>query len=120
MNDEKIFEEVWEIARVIRNETRPVDGHTDPKAIIDCWNELEDRIKEAIRLARQDERRRVIRIIEKEKREIEGWIKVCTFEELEKTGDIFSVLEMILKKIKSGENSTGTALAKTRKECGKK
>ena len=76
----------------------------------------EDVVRTAIKLARQDERRRVIRIIEKEKREIEGWIKVCTFEELEKTGDIFSVLEMILKKIKSGENSTGTAPAKSRKE----
>jgi len=83
MNDEKIFEEVWEIARVIRNETRPVDGHTDPKAIIDCWNELEDRIKEAIRLARQDERERIVRNLFFAKKQVDVFevAKLVKFED---------------------------------------
>lgn len=40
------IEDILDLIRVLRSETRPIEGHTDPNAIQDCWNELEDKIKE--------------------------------------------------------------------------
>ena len=35
-----------DLIRVLKAETAPIQDTTDPKAIQDCWNELEQRIKE--------------------------------------------------------------------------
>ena len=32
-------EELIELLKTIKDETRPIEGHTDPNAIHDCWNE---------------------------------------------------------------------------------
>jgi hypothetical protein len=32
------------ILEVIKNETRPIEGHTDPAAIEDCWKDVFEKI----------------------------------------------------------------------------
>lgn len=34
------IERVKKLCQVLRNETRPLEGHTDPWALQDCWNEI--------------------------------------------------------------------------------
>ena len=36
------YERVRELISTILAEVRPIEGHTDPGAIQDCWNELRD------------------------------------------------------------------------------
>jgi len=34
-----------DILQTIRNETQPIDGHPDPGALDDCWNEVFETIQ---------------------------------------------------------------------------
>jgi len=38
---DKKDDHLLKLLRTIRSETRPIEGHTDPKAIQDCWSEVE-------------------------------------------------------------------------------
>ena len=44
-----------DILHVLRSETQPIDGHPDPGAITDCWNEVFETIS-AIENQGKDER----------------------------------------------------------------
>ena len=39
MSSEKIQEAI-KLLQTIKSETRPIEGHTDPNAIQDCWGEV--------------------------------------------------------------------------------
>ena len=46
--EEKLIENIKDTLRIIRNETRPIEGHNDPGALQDCWknvNEDLDKLK---------------------------------------------------------------------------
>lgn len=36
------FKRLKAILKAIREETQPIEGHDDPKAITDCWFEVND------------------------------------------------------------------------------
>lgn len=38
-------EYLLDLLETIREETRPIEGHTDPGAIQDCWDEIIERIE---------------------------------------------------------------------------
>ena len=50
--EKKLREEALNVAdmldliRVLKQETRPVEKHENPQAIQECWEELENKIKE--------------------------------------------------------------------------
>lgn len=39
---------VLELAKAIKAETMPIENHPDTGAIKDCWNEIEEQLKESI------------------------------------------------------------------------
>ena len=38
-------EDLLDLIETIREETRPIEGHTDPGAIQDCWDEILERLE---------------------------------------------------------------------------
>lgn len=45
LTDEKNPNFLLDLIETVREETRPIEGHTDPGAIDDCWDEIIERIE---------------------------------------------------------------------------
>lgn len=45
---------VSDLINTIKQETRPIEGHTDPGAIEDCWKELMELLEISLRFSRKD------------------------------------------------------------------
>ena len=45
---------VSDLINTIKEETRPIEGHTDPGAIEDCWRELMELLEVSLRMSRKE------------------------------------------------------------------
>ena len=83
MSSEKIQEAI-KLLQTIKSETRPIEGHTDPNAIQDCWGEVfellesepEQEAEQRIIAIRTAEVKRLRRKINYLKAEIENLNKI--------------------------------------------